>query len=179
MDWPVDVFIEGTPAKQGSKRLVPHVKLMEKHGVTVFLGGEKWLRVRDIPKYTLVLDADTKNKAWREKVAENFTLLSGLKQPIEEAVVLQATFYRPRPKSHYTKTGRLSAEGVRNPEPVTRPDSIKMMRSVEDALSGVAWKDDSYICHHSITKEWCDDGVPEGVALRIWPMSVFVGASNE
>jgi Holliday junction resolvase RusA-like endonuclease len=145
---------------------------MRSDGVLSYLGGEEWLRVKDIVRYTLVLDDDRSNDAWRKYVAEVFTDLAGLVDPLDEPVFLIATFYRPRPKNHLTSKGELSAEGKRNPKPITKPDSIKMMRSVEDALSGLAWSDDSRICDHIIRKRWATDEMGEGVHLMIWPDSI-------
>lgn len=170
MEWPINIFIDGKPGKQGSKRLVPHKALMRKRGVLAFLGGEEWIRVKDIPRYTMILDADKDNDSWRKHVRENFTELLGSVEPINEAVFVVATFYRKRPKDHYTPKGKLSKKGRETPKPIARPDSFKMMRSVEDALTGLAWVDDSMITDHIIRKRWADDyEVPEGVHIMIWP----------
>lgn len=170
MSWPIDIFIEGKPAKQGSKRLVPHTSMMRKNGVLAYLGGVEWIRVKDIPRYTMILDADKNNSAWRKQVSEVFTELLSSSDVLDEPVFVIATFYRNRPASHYTSTGTLSKKGRETPKPDTRPDSIKLMRSVEDALTGLAWVDDSRICDHIIRKRWADDhSVPEGVHILIWP----------
>ena len=170
LSWPVNIWIDGKPGKQGSKRIVPHVARMRKDGVLAHLGGAEWIRIRDIVRYTLVLDDDRSNKAWREHVVGVFTDLVSIDAPLDEPVFVIATFYRPRPKDHFTSKGELSAKGKRTPKPVTKPDTFKMMRSIEDALSGHLWSDDSRICDHVIRKRWSDDQ-QEGVHLLVWPDS--------
>lgn len=56
--------------------------------------------------------------------------------------VVHCDFYFKRPKSHYTKSGKLcSSAPLRH---TSKPDSDKLERTVLDALTGVAYKDDSY-----------------------------------
>ena len=59
-------------------------------------------------------------------------------------IALTLFFYRPRPKNHYG-TGRNSGKRKTSAPafPTTIPDTIKLARAVEDALSGVIWKNDS------------------------------------
>lgn len=89
-------------------------------------------------------------KDWMSQVAEaarkayNGPLLDG---PIR----LELSFKRPRPKGHYGRHGvRLSAPAY----PTTRPDTVKLTRAVEDALTGVLWRDDSQVVEHLLFKAW-------------------------
>jgi len=150
---------------------VPHVSKMRKEGAVATFLGQEWIRLSNIVRYTLVLDDDRSNKDWRKHVKKTFTDLVSLIEPLDEPVFMLATFYRPRPKNHYTSKGELSAEGLRMPKPTTRPDTFKMARSIEDALTGLAYRDDSMICDHVIRKRWCERGGDEGVHLVIWPDS--------
>ena len=56
-------------------------------------------------------------------------------------MLVHASFYLPRPKSHFTKRGvRLSAPWW----PVTKPDLDKLTRALLDALTDAGiWRDDS------------------------------------
>lgn len=86
---------------------------------------------------------------------------------IEGPLELRVEFIRRRPKSHYTGTGKLSATGRRMPYPTTRPDTTKLLRSVEDALTGVLWGDDSQIVEQLARKTWGDS---EGARIAVFPM---------
>lgn len=62
------------------------------------------------------------------------------------AIRLEIAFVRPRPKGHFG-TGR-NAEMVKASAPLhptTKPDNTKLRRAVEDALTGVLYRDDSQI----------------------------------
>lgn len=76
-------------------------------------------------------------------------------------------FYRPRPKSHYGAKGNVkdSAPGF----PTGRPDSTKLTRGVEDAMTGIVYRDDSQIVSQSIGKYW---GEPARVEITLWELDV-------
>lgn len=68
---------------------------------------------------------------------------------------LQVTVFRARPKSHYG-TGR-NAHRVRDgapPAPDTRPDLTKLVRGIEDGLTGIIWRDDGQVCELVAAKRW-------------------------
>src|SRR5437867_2655341 len=70
---------------------------------------------------------------------------------IDDAVSLDVTFYRPRPKNHYGSKGlRPSAPDY----PTTKPDRGKTLRAVEDALTGVVWRDDAQVCDGPVRKRY-------------------------
>ena len=92
--------------------------------------------------------------SWRGAVADaarhvyDGPLLTG---PIKLTVL----FYRPRPKGHFG-SGR-NANNIKESAPAyptTKPDSTKLLRAVEDALTNVVWKDDSQIVKHDVEKNW-------------------------
>jgi Holliday junction resolvase RusA-like endonuclease len=76
-------------------------------------------------------------------------------------------FYFQRPKSHFgtgknSHTLKKSAPG----EHIQKPDCLKLGRAVEDALTGVIWKDDCQVAHiNGISKEWCNG--PSRVTIEI------------
>ena len=62
------------------------------------------------------------------------------------AVALEITFYRPRPAGHFgsgRNAGQLKPSAPRFP--TTKPDNTKLRRAIEDAMSGVIYRDDSQI----------------------------------
>lgn len=79
------------------------------------------------------------------------------------AIHLAMTFSHPRPKSHFTGSGRLKSSAPRHP--ISRPDVLKLARAVEDALTSVIWHDDAQIVSEILLKRWCDG--PPHVELLI------------
>jgi Holliday junction resolvase RusA-like endonuclease len=72
--------------------------------------------------------------------------------PIDDApltVVIDLVFARP--PSHYRKSGELNPRSAR---PVPRGDCTNYAKGIEDALNGVAWKDDVQIGKVVIEKTW-------------------------
>ena len=110
--------------------------------------------------HAVVSDANRKSRGWKTQVsatardAYRGALLDG---PI--AVTMR--FYRPRPAGHMGKKGvRASAPG----HPATRPDVLKLARAVEDALTGVVWRDDAQIVDERLFKRY---GEPARVEVEI------------
>lgn len=68
---------------------------------------------------------------------------------------LDIVIYRRRPKGHYG-TGKNAAR-IRPgapPFPTTKPDVNKQGRQVEDALTGVVWRDDAQIVEEHLQKRY-------------------------
>jgi Holliday junction resolvase RusA-like endonuclease len=81
---------------------------------------------------------------------------------------LQLFFHRPRPKTHFG-TGRNA--GVVKPSaperPTTQPDLLKTARAIEDALTGIVYRDDAQIVHEILTKHF---GEPARVNVVVAPL---------
>lgn len=89
---------------------------------------------------------NAKLKPWREVVAYAAQEARGEEWPHGDAVSVVLRFYLPKPKS------------VRRTYPTTRPDVDKLARGILDALTGVAFKDDSQVVRLDVEKHY--DGVP-------------------
>ncbi|MBQ1296107.1 MAG: RusA family crossover junction endodeoxyribonuclease, partial [Clostridiales bacterium] len=71
-------------------------------------------------------------------------------------VVLEVTFYLAKPKSNKLK------------EPSNKKaDLDKLVRAVNDALSGLVFYDDSQVVEINASKEWVTEEHPEGLFLRV------------
>jgi len=130
-------FVQGHPVPQGSKR---HV------------GGGRMVEQANI-------------KPWRLSIAWEASQL--FSEPLEGPVVLDLLFSLKRPKGHYG-TGRNA--GVLKPRcvdlrPVTRPDVDKLCRAVGDALTGVAYRDDSQVVDLIARKVYAEGH--EGVRIEV------------
>lgn len=151
-DKPIVAFrVFGTPASQGSK-----VSFVSKHA-----------RRRDGKHFVVTKEDDKRLRSWRDHVAYQARqsydgeLLSG---PLR----METVFTIPRPKHHF-KSGD-TTRGLRANAPEwcsKKPDSFKLCRAVEDALSGVVYHDDAQIAHHVITRKY---GAPCGVSVTIWKL---------
>ena len=127
--------VSGKPATQGSKTAIP---LRRRDGSYVTdRNGRIVIRYVD--------DCSWLSK-WRKAVqAAAREVYQG---PVLERVpaVLHVLFWRPRAKHHYG-TGRNA--GIVKPSapvyPTGVPDTLKLARAIEDALTGVFWKNDSCV----------------------------------
>lgn len=110
----------------------------------------------------LIVDACKKNKQWRDTVAD--TAVANRCPTYGGALVIEVHFRMPRPKWHF------GAKGLRPSAPAhhtTKPDATKLLRSTEDALTGIAWRDDSQIVMQTVTKAYCAVGEYPGAEIRI------------
>lgn len=80
---------------------------------------------------------------------------------LEGAVVVIAEFRFTRPPSHFTKGGELRKGAPMTPG---RPDIDKLLRGLLDALTGVAFRDDSQVSDIDARKVYADAA---GVLLHI------------
>jgi Holliday junction resolvase RusA-like endonuclease len=107
----------------------------------------------------IVTDDNPKGKDWRATIqqvaADHFAV------PMEGPLKVSLRFGLLRPKGHFGKRGlKPSAPQY----PTVKPDVIKLARCVEDALNGLAWKDDSQIVFEELGKVYA--GSP-GVQIEI------------
>ena len=123
----------GVPAPQGSKTRGAHGGLYESSKAV----GPWRERVGLAAAQTLGNVAD-----WYDEAAE----------PTREAVSVNVRFIFTRPKSHLRKDGTTRPAAPRFP--ATRPDVDKLVRAVLDALTGVAFVDDSQVVAVNALKEY-------------------------
>lgn len=116
-------------------------------------GGSK--RAFVIAGRARITDANAKAKPWKQEVARVALQAMNGQTVLQGPLCLKVTFYRPRPKGHYKGNGLwLNATGMRTPYPATKPDSSKLVRSTEDALTGIIWRDDAQVVVQEVRKEW-------------------------
>lgn len=136
--------VYGHPEPAGSKRALP-------------LGG----RLGGRP---IVVDANRKAAPWKAHVASQAQLAyRGLW--LIGPVSLSLHFILPRPKGHYgsgRNEGNLRASAP--PYPNVKPDLLKLARGVEDALTGIIYRDDAQIVRETLAKDY---GMPERVEIVI------------
>lgn len=110
-------------------------------------------------RIAIVEDAK-KNAPWRANVAlaAGHLFEAG---PLTGPLRVTFRFVMPRPASHYG-TGKKSA--VLKPDApewhTTRPDTTKLIRAAEDALTGIAWVDDAQVVIQTALKPYANDRRP-------------------
>lgn len=128
----------------------------------------------------IVTDASAKSKPWKQEVAE--TARGVLRErhgidagpPFTGPVELVVTFYRQRPRGDYG-TGRNSdvLKPGASAYPVSKPDTTKLLRGVEDALTSVLWRDDAQVVDQHVYKRY---GTPERAEIEVRAKHVTVGS---
>jgi Holliday junction resolvase RusA-like endonuclease len=114
----------------------------------------------------IVTSANPKQKDWQQGVKWAAMQAFERNVPWEGPVMLTMVFVRLRPKGHYG-TGRnasLLKDWAVDLQPTGKPDSLKLGRAVEDAMSGIVFGDDAQIVEHHIRKVFGDK---PGVDIRL------------
>lgn len=143
----ISFYVPGTPKPAGSKRAI----------VNRFSGK------------AYVIDACEKSRDWKTTVAQVANdYYSG--DIISVPIVLQIDFYFPRPKGHRKPCGQLRENAPS--AKTTKPDLTKIIRAVEDALTGIIWRDDSQVVEIVARKKYTDDGERNGARISIVPQGL-------
>jgi Holliday junction resolvase RusA-like endonuclease len=154
----IALTVYGLPAPQGSKRHVGN-------GV--------------------MIESSKKVKPWRQDVKQAaLDAVQGLADwtPLDGPLVASMTFTFARGKGHY-RTGR-NAHLLRDSAPIrpaVTPDLSKILRSTEDALTGVVWKDDARVVEYLALGKWyASTDAPDvlampGCVIRVWPLEALAG----
>lgn len=106
-------------------------------------------------KRPIVTEDNTRSKPWKIIVASTaLAELHGATTPVFIGPVkLGVTFHLSRPLGHHGKKGlRPSAPRW----PTVKPDTTKLLRCLEDALTGIMWRDDAQIVVQHVSKVYSD-----------------------
>lgn len=87
-------------------------------------------------------------------------------KPFEAALGLRVHAYRSIPKSFSKKKHEDALTGKLRP--TTKPDASNYLKSIEDGLNGVLWKDDSQIVSVTCNKFYSDQ---PRIELTVWSMA--------
>lgn len=122
-------------------------------------------------------------KPWRQDV--KYAALAATQAmpgwaPLDGPLVASMVFAFARPKSHY-RTGRNAhlLRATAPTRPAVYPDLSKIIRSTEDALTGVAWADDSRVVeyvrpakHYTTDSTTTPDVLDRpGAVIHIWRLA--------
>lgn len=144
MTKPSIVRVEGyVPAPQGSKTAMPN---------------------------GAVVEVCKRVKSWRAAVTDA-AVKAGIR-PFVGPVEMRAVFVFPRPKSHFG-TGA-NADKLKSSAPYLhsiKPDISKLLRSTEDALTNIAYTDDSRIAKTTALKRYASLGELPGALIVVQPLN--------
>lgn len=95
-------------------------------------------------------------KAWRTQVAEAGAeyMELGPYPILDEPLEIEATFVFVRPKSHLLVGGKPRSSAPAQPTGHNLGDLSKLLRAIEDGLTGVVFRDDSLITSVIVKKRW-------------------------
>jgi Holliday junction resolvase RusA-like endonuclease len=136
-------------------------------GVAVPAGSKKSFQHPSTYKILTLDSSGERGREWRHKVASEAAAAMGDDDPLAGAVELAIEFVIPRPQNHVTTTGAESAAARRRPYPTTRPDLTKLVRGVEDAITGICWRDDCQVVHTDAVKVYTKHGGRPRVHITI------------
>jgi Holliday junction resolvase RusA-like endonuclease len=140
---PVEFTVLGRPQPAGSKRAFPRK------------GGG-----------VIVTDDNPRAKSWQQEIRTVALDAMGDATPFVDPVEVFFRFVLTRPLGHFG-SGR-NAGSVRASAPVypiVKPDVTKLIRAVEDAMTGIVFRDDAQIVNQRAYKTYGD---PERVEVVVW-----------
>jgi len=116
----------------------------------------------------VVTDDCKTTKTWRADVRNAALMEWGDRPLLDEPIRLGIVFILPRPKGHYgtgRNAGRLKPSAPAFP--ITKPDATKLLRSTEDALTDVVWRDDSRIVAQTVHKAYGEPTERPGAVITV------------
>lgn len=136
--------VYGRPQQRGSKQAIARYG---KDGKPLMKNG----RVMTFAK-----DMNEKSKEWMSLVRDAASEAYGNRELLTDPIVLSAVFWFSRPKAHYG-SGR-NADKLKPSAPIRHaqsPDLAKLVRCLEDALTGIVWRDDKQVFQYfDIQRRW-------------------------
>lgn len=114
-------------------------------GIPVPKGSAKAFMRKGMKLPVVVQDNADKQKPWASAIGYA-AQQAGVEMIVGGPVAIGVTFYMPRTKGHFgagKNAGTVKASAPKYH--VSKPDLDKLLRCVKDALTGIAWTDDSQV----------------------------------
>ena len=121
-----------------------------------------------------------RRRDWHSAVELAGTQAAGPGKVRKDALSLSIVFVMPRPKHHYG-TGRnrgIIKERFVSARPTGKPDTTKLLRCVEDRLTGILWYDDAQIVMQMASKQYTKQGEDSGAYVCVDSFDETVLLSN-
>jgi Holliday junction resolvase RusA-like endonuclease len=132
-------------------------------GIPVPGGSKRGFVVKG--KAVLVDTSGRRGKNWRVSVQAAAQTAYDGGEPLRGPLRLEVTFSMRRPKAHYRTNGRLKDSAPL--WALVRPDATKLLRALEDALTGILWVDDAQIVKQHVEKIY---GPRPGADVRVYAL---------
>lgn len=111
-------------------------------------------------------EANPKTRPWRDQIAWEARAAMGHEPPLEGPCTVNATFWMPRPKSHYRANGQIKPTAPVYSD--KRPDVDKLLRALCDGMTTAGvWKDDSQAVRIEASKRYVINGVQPGCSVAV------------
>jgi Holliday junction resolvase RusA-like endonuclease len=142
-----ELQVLGVPQPAGSKKAFPHSKTGR----------------------IMIVDDAKLSRPWKQEVAHAARARLYGEKPIIGPIAVQVWFYMPRPKGHYGTGANADKLRAKAPKHHTvRPDTSKLWRCVEDALTTAGvWRDDAQVVDQSVRKMYADEAEAAGTFIRV------------
>ena len=128
-------------------------------------GSKSAFRHRSTGRIVVVDAGGKRNKDWRAAVAAaGREAMQGREMPAPP-LMLTVLFKMPRPAAHLNSKGKLRRTSP--VLPIVRPDLTKLVRATEDALTGIAWADDSQIAEQWVARMYANPGDQPGARITV------------
>ena len=138
-------WVPGKPEPQGSKKPVRY-------------GGHG---------HVIIVDDNPKGANWKKVIGGHAVRQVGRPQ-LEGPLAMCLRFVLQRPKRHHVAQDRARPVRPDAPAwPTVKPDTLKLARAVEDALTGILYLDDAQIVIQTHSKHY---GPQTGVQVEIRPV---------
>jgi Holliday junction resolvase RusA-like endonuclease len=113
----------------------------------------------------IITDDSKRSRPWKAQISDAAAEAMDGAPLLDGALALSLTFVVARPKGHFG-SGRNAGmvKGSAPRFPTVKPDLLKLARAVEDALSGIVYRDDAQIVAETLEKEY---GEPARVEVRV------------
>lgn len=139
-------------------------------GVARTSGSKKFMGYAGDGK-PIMAPAGEYQKPWSDAIGWTFMEKFGRPVMLTGPVEFEAIFYMTRPDAHYRRKNGLLTNEIKPTAPkwcTTNPDCDKMRRLAQDALSGLAYKDDKQIVIGRDSKPYVVPGQPPGAEILIF-----------
>lgn len=116
-------------------------------------------------------DSCARLEPWRKQVGVMARLACPWHVPLGgRRFDLGFVFVLPRPAAHFgTGRNRWILKESAPSDPIVVPDLIKMARAVEDAMSGIVYRDDCQVCDYRVLRErYAMVGEVAHVEVYVW-----------
>lgn len=122
------------------------------HGTAQTAGSKRGFYNKKAAR-VIITDDNARSRPWKALVSDAAIEAFGFERtPLDGPLLLEITFWLTRPKGHIGKKGNVLPSAPF--APTVKPDLLKLARAIEDALTGLIYRDDSQITTEVLQKAY-------------------------